>query len=208
MAPPIDLPAAQWDALRAAYADPPRHYHGFAHVQEMLRHHAAVASGPGWQQPVETWLAALYHDAVYVAGRRDNEERSARLARDHATHWLPRAAIDLDRVAALIGMTARHGQITVDDLRGDPRPADAMHFLDCDMAILGAGDAAFDAYDRGIAAEYAHVPAPLFQAGRRRFLADLLARERIFLSDFFHVRHDVAARRNLARRLAIGAPSA
>ena len=35
--PPVELPEAQWDALRAAYATPPRAYHNFGHVQEVLR---------------------------------------------------------------------------------------------------------------------------------------------------------------------------
>ena len=108
--------------------------------------------------------------------------------------------MDANRVAELIVFTARHGKFTPDDFAGDAVPADAMHFLDCDMAILGAEPAVFDAYDRGIAAEYrGHVPAWLFKLNRRRFLKALLARERIFLSDFFHQRLDAQARINLRR---------
>jgi predicted metal-dependent HD superfamily phosphohydrolase len=60
--------------------------------------------------------------------------------------------------------------------------------------------ATFDAYDRGIAAEYrGKLPAWLFRLNRRRFLKALLARERIFLSDFFHARLDARARSNLRR---------
>ena len=77
---------------------------------------------------------------------------------------------------------------------------EAARFLDCDMAILGADPARFDAYDRGIAAEYrGHVPGWLFKLNRRRFLKSLLARERIFLSGHFHARLDATARANLRR---------
>lgn len=70
------------------------------------------------------------------------------------------------------------------------------------MAILAAPAAVFDAYDEGIAAEYrGHVPSLLFRLNRRRFLAGLLERPRIFLSDYFHARCDAAARANLRRRL-------
>lgn len=199
---PIDLPQAQWEALRAAYATPPRAYHGFAHVQDLLRHYAEVDAGPGWRRPREVLLAVLYHDAVYVAGARDNEARSAQLAREHIARWLPDAGIDADRVAALIELTARHGSLEPADVDGEDAgdAADARHFLDCDMAILGADPAAFDAYDRGIAAEYrGHVPDWLFRVNRRRFLKGLLARERIFLSDHFHARLDARARNNLRR---------
>ena len=142
----------------------------------------------------------LYHDAIYEAGRRDNEARSAELAADHIARWLPDAAIDVDRVAELINLTARHGQFSPTDFARDPASADIKHFLDCDMAILGANPADFDAYDRGIAAEYrGHVPGWLFKLNRRRFLKGLLGRERIFLSEFFHDRFDAQARINLRR---------
>jgi len=195
---PLVLPAAQQAVLEAAYAVPARAYHNFAHVGEVLGHYAEVAAGPGWRHPAETWLAVLYHDAVYEPGRTDNEARSADLAREHIARWLPDAGIDAERVAALIALTARHGQ-----LRPDEVDEEAALFLDCDMAILGASPSRFDAYDRGIAAEYrGRVPAVLYRLNRRRFLKALLGRERIFLSDFFHARLDAAARANLRRALA------
>jgi predicted metal-dependent HD superfamily phosphohydrolase len=187
------LPDGQVAALAAAYAIPARAYHHFGHVRDVLARADEVAAGPGWRQPDEVRLAILYHDAVYEPARRDNEVRSAALARDHLRRW-PSAA-DVDRVAALVELTARHGRLAPDDV-----DADAALFLDCDMAILGAAPAAFDAYDRGIAAEYrGHVPGWLFAMQRRRFLKGLLSAPRIFLSDFFHARLDAAARINLRR---------
>ena len=191
---------AQRSALEAAYATPPRAYHDFRHVAEVLRDYAAVASGPGWRQPREVALAMLYHDAIYQPGRDDNEARSARFALEQIARWQPEAGIDVQRVAHLIGLTARHGGFVPADFDHDPAPDDARRFLDCDMAILGAEPAAFDAYDRGIAAEYrGTLPAWLFRFNRRRFLKALLARERIFLSDDFHARLDARARSNLRR---------
>lgn len=199
----VPLPAAQLDALHAAYATPPRAYHGFDHVEAVLGRFEEVDAGPGWHRPREAWLAVLYHDAVYVPGRRDNESRSAALAVDAIAHWLPDAGIDAARVARLIELTARHGQVAPVELGVGPDAVDARHFLDCDMAILGAAAADFDAYDRGIAEEYrGRVPAWMFRRGRRKFLEALLASERIYLSDWFHVRLDAPARANLRRVLA------
>jgi predicted metal-dependent HD superfamily phosphohydrolase len=195
MTPPLALPEAQQAALEAAYATPARAYHNFSHVREVLRHFEAVARGPGWAQPAEAWLAVLYHDAIHDAGNSDNEARSAALAAGHIARWLPDAGVDVRRVGELINLTARHGAFKPGDV-----DRDAALFLDCDMAILGADPAAFDAYDRGIAAEYrGHVPTWAFKLKRRRFLKALLARERIFLSEFFHARLDAQARINLRR---------
>ncbi|TWG88698.1 putative metal-dependent HD superfamily phosphohydrolase [Luteimonas sp. J16] len=195
-----DLPQGMLDALEAAYARPARAYHHFGHVREVLRHYDEVAAGPGWSQPWEVRLAVLYHDAVYEPGRTDNEARSAAFARAQIARWLPEAGVDVDRVAALIELTARHGQLARRDFEGSPLAADTCHFLDCDMAILGAEPAVFDAYDQAIAAEYrGHVPGWVFRINRRRFLKGLLARPRIFLSDFFHARFDARARANLRR---------
>jgi predicted metal-dependent HD superfamily phosphohydrolase len=192
---PLPLPSAQLDALKAAYATPPRAYHNFAHVEEVLRHYDEVTAGPGWTQPEEVRLAVLYHDAIYEAGRKDNEARSAELAVAHIDQWLADSGIDAARVADLINLTARHGTLAPQDV-----DRDAALFLDCDMAILAAEPAVFATYDRGITAEYrGHVPAWLFKLNRRRFLKALLAKERIFLSDWFHQRLDAQARINLRR---------
>lgn len=198
----IALPAGQLEALEAAYARPPRAYHDFGHVQEVLRHHDAVTAGPGWVQPVEVRLAVLYHDAIYEPGRKDNEARSAQFAVEEIGRWLPDATVDVRRVAELIELTARHGQLGPEDFGKTAVADDTRHFLDCDMAILGAEPAVFDAYDRAIAAEYRdHVPGWLYRINRRRFLKALLAKPRIYLSGFFHERYDAAARANLRRAI-------
>lgn len=191
----IALPEAQRSALETAYAAPPRAYHNFHHVLEVLRHCDEVEAGPGWRQAPEVHMAVLYHDAIYEAGRGDNEVRSAQLARQAIARWMPEENIDVERVVQLIELTARHGSLSPQQV-----DAEAALFLDCDMAILGASAGVFDAYDHAIAQEYLPiVPAEIFRQKRRAFLLDLLARERIYLSDFFHTRLDAAARDNLRR---------
>ena len=199
---PLVLPVEQEHALREAYASPPRAYHHFGHVQDVLTHYRAVDVGPGWHRPVEVWLAVLYHDAVYVPGRGDNEAASARLAVEHIERWWPQAGIDAQRVADLILMTARHGALDAEAAGPGEAGEDARLFLDCDMAILGATPEVFAAYDRAIAEEYSAVPRWLYRIKRRRFFKTLLASERIFLSDFFRDRIEAPARDNLRATLS------
>ena len=197
---PFDTPDGMLAELEAAYGQPPRAYHHFGHVREVLRHYRDATQDAGWTQPVEVALAILYHDAIYEAGRSDNETRSAELASARIAHWLPDTRIDIARVVELILLTARHGQHAPQDFGKTAVAEDTRRFLDCDMAILGAEPEVFDAYDRGIAAEYrGHVPGWLYRNRRRAFLKALLAKERIYLSDAFHARYDVAARANLRR---------
>jgi predicted metal-dependent HD superfamily phosphohydrolase len=183
-------------SVLAAYASPPRAYHSFSHVQEVLKHFHDVALRPGWKHPREVFLAILFHDAVYVAGRSDNEPRSADLALEACATFLPREALDTGRIRTLIELTARHGKLDRAELDDETRL-----FLDCDMAILGAAPAVFDAYDAAIAQEYASIPRLVYRFNRNRFLQKLLDAPRIFLSDHFHARLDAAARENLRRAL-------
>jgi len=187
------LPETLLRSVEDAYGRPPRAYHSWTHVQEVFRH---LASVPSWAHPREVELAALFHDAVYEAGRSDNEAKSANLAASAIAQFIPNAGIDVAYVRRLIELTACHGK-----LEGDGLDEDARHFLDADMAILGSEPAAFDAYNDGIAREYGHIPKLVFDFNRRRFLKKLLEAPRIFLSAFFHARFDAAARANLRRAL-------
>lgn len=178
-------------ALAAAYAEPHRAYHTADHIAELLRWFDVVHEEVGWRAPADVYLAIVFHDAVYDPTRHDNEARSAALARTLAGAG--------DTAVRLIELTAQHGRLEPAALDHD-----AAHFLDSDVAILGAAPEAFDAYDAAIAREYAHVPRDAYRAGRRAFLQAMLARERIFFSELFHARLEAAARANLARALARG----
>ncbi|WP_104987331.1 hypothetical protein [Sorangium cellulosum] len=191
------MPEPLWRAVRAAHGEPGRAYHNLDHVREVLARMDEVGRDIGWRSPREVFLAALFHDAVYAAGRHDNEARSAALAREAVARWLSGEGIDADLVARLILLTARHGALGPADVGED----EAL-FLDCDMAILGSDAAAFDAYDRGIAEEYGALPPEAYAAGRRRFFERLLAAEHIFLSPYFRGRLEGRARENLRRKLA------
>jgi predicted metal-dependent HD superfamily phosphohydrolase len=193
------VPVGLRDALARAYATPPRAYHGFGHVEETLEHFRSV---PAWDDPASVALALLFHDAVYVAGRGDNEQNSAAFAEASLRAFPPAITFDVERVKTLIGLTARHGSIS-----GHEVDSDAAQFLDCDMAILGSAPGRFDEYEQQIGIEYSHLPSDTFRAGRAAFLQRLLARPRIYLTEWFVARYEAAARRNLersVRRLGAG----
>lgn len=190
------LPDALLAELRAAYATPGRAYHTWQHVEDVALHYTQVARDIGWRAPNEVFVAILYHDAVYVPGGKTNEAESAVLTRSAVRRFSLETVLDMGRIERLIHLTARHGSLSVADVDRD----EAL-FLDCDMAILAAAPATFDAYERGIATEYSFLPVAEYAAGRRAFLARVLRAERIFLSRYFHDALDAPARANLARAL-------
>lgn len=194
---PFHVSPALLDALERAYAEPPRAYHHIGHVLEVLGHFRDVHT---WKDPRAVAGAILFHDAVYEPGRSDNERRSAELANELLAVHVP--GIDLERVASLILLTARHGSLRASDV-----DAEAALFLDCDMAILGSSPERFTRYEEEIAAEYSHVPREAYAVGRAMFFRKVLATESIFLSPFFRERLEAAARANIERALS-AAPSA
>jgi len=148
----IPLTAAHYAALAKAYGGPARAYHALGHACAVIEPWRDVDQRLGWTRRAETFLALIYHDAIYVAGRSDNEEASAASAREQIDGL---TALDMHEVERLIRLTAQHGRLT-------PRMVDrdAGLLLDCDMAILGAMPDDFAVYEAGIRSEYAHVPEP------------------------------------------------
>ena len=193
--PPNLIGASGWWAdLQARYSLPARAYHNIEHILEVLEQWSWVAAGPGWSDPTATWVAALLHDAVYSAGKADNEELSAEIVEP----WCQEFGfhVDVSRAEQLIRWTAEHGRLRRSDLDDD-----AALFLDCDMAILGARPDRFDAYSAAVREEYlAVLPEDRYEAGRRRFLEELLLQP-IFLSPAFEQKLGAQARENIQRAL-------
>ncbi|MDR7068676.1 putative metal-dependent HD superfamily phosphohydrolase [Pseudoxanthomonas japonensis] len=179
--------AALFARLKAAYAEPQRHYHTLQHLGECLSAFDAVhAQG---EHPHEVELALWFHDAVYDIKGHDNELRSADWARDA----LRDAGVDASpaqRVHDLI-MATRHTAV--------PSGQDEQLLVDIDLSILGAERARFDEYEQQIRKEYAYVPGFLFRRKRREILKGFLDRPAIYSTPDFHAALEARARDNLRR---------
>jgi predicted metal-dependent HD superfamily phosphohydrolase len=129
---------------------------------------------------------------MYDPMSKENEAQSAVLARDHLTQLS--APTDLTaQTCALIFATQNHFTA--------PRFGDDEVLLDADIAILGAPHDVYARYTAQIRAEYHIVPAPLFAAGRTRFLQGAAGWSRIFKTDVFETAYGDQARANLAWEL-------
>jgi predicted metal-dependent HD superfamily phosphohydrolase len=192
---PFAVSPALASELARCYASPPRAYHHLGHVVDVLGWFdwaQAGQAGQAWQRPGEVCAAVLFHDAVYVAGARDNELRSAEQARRAIEDHDELRGLDGARVSELIELTARHGKLSPGDV-----DAEAARFLDCDLAILASPRDRYRRYCDEIADEYRAIPAGAYRAGRRAFVHGLLARPQLFLSESFRGELEAPARDNL-----------
>jgi predicted metal-dependent HD superfamily phosphohydrolase len=179
-------------AAREAYASAGRFYHTWEHVLDCLEKlHSFPDSGRA------VFLALLFHDAVYVPGRQDNEARSAALASDVLRRHASLEPSELQAVERMILATRDHR------LAADARDRDVAVALDIDMSILGAPWERYRRYADDVRSEYcpAVTSARGFAAGRMAFLSGLLRPAPIFHTTEGVARWERPARENIAREL-------
>ncbi|QUL37031.1 hypothetical protein [Erythrobacter sp. JK5] len=180
--------------LRQRHSEPQRHYHDWSHIEALLTH---MADARGLLHDPDAVLhAILFHDAIYDPRAKDNERRSAALLVETAPA-IPAASLS----AARRMIEATEGHHLPGDLSGAAQ-SDCAHFLDMDLAILGASPERFVIYEDQIRREYAHVPDAAFREGRAAVLRGFAARPRLYFSAWGRERFEAQARRNLARSLA------
>lgn len=175
-----------------SYQSPGRFYHSWDHALACVE---ALRTIPCESGQV-TFLALLFHDAVYVAGRKDNESLSADLAvailRQHSK--LGEAA--LSEIHAIILATRDHKapSATSHDLKAA---------LDIDMSILGSSPEDYARYASAVRQEWCPsvTSDQKFTAGRITFLKGVLAEPRIFNLPEAVERWEAAARSNLLREV-------
>lgn len=182
--------AAVGAELLRRWAEPHRHYHGTAHLLEVLeRLEELFAAG----EPVSraTVLAAWFHDAVHDGTAGEDERRSA----DLVTELGPPAGLEPRTVAEVRRLVL----LTVDHAP-DPADRDGAALCDADLAVLGAPPERYRRYVAAVRREYAHLDAATFARGRAQVLRSLLAGQ-IFTTGHARARWEPAARRNVLAEL-------
>lgn len=193
---PSDLLTQARNAARPHYEQPHRHYHNWAHIEEML----SVANAQGWVLTPAQHVAILWHDAVYVPGldKGMNEKASALLMRDHMFRegWL----VD----SAGLQLADEAASIILDTIEHVPSSEAAKVVLDLDLYRLSVDAAEFDQHGAAIRSEYAALlarsadPEKAWREGRAAVYASFLGRERIYFSAG-GVEWEAGARGNLER---------
>jgi predicted metal-dependent HD superfamily phosphohydrolase len=193
--------------VKALYSNPlygeGRYYHVYNHALDVLLEVVFVHMEAPWKKVREVVAAALFHDVVYVTGAKDNEARSADVAREELECYGLATALDLEYVVQLIAVTAQHFE------KGARFTTEQRRFLDCDLAGLAAPWTVFCDQNTRIDQEYLESSSPLWfgitheKLYRRRaaWFEQVLKREYIFHSERGRKRYERLARENIARIL-------
>jgi predicted metal-dependent HD superfamily phosphohydrolase len=181
-------------SLLARYREPHRHYHGVAHLGAVIADVVVLVDELGVADPAAVVAAAMFHDAVYDPRRGDNEAASAQVARAALSSWAPAR---LEQVCRLILSTADYSKAAP----GVDVDAAAAILADADLAMVSADPNTYEAYRRGVRAEYAHLDDATWRLGRRRVLQSLMARDPFYATVRWAER-TTRARANLAAELA------
>ena len=189
-----DTIAAQYfEEILQHYSSKGRYYHNLQHLSELLT----------WLQndalQINDWQAVyasvFYHDIIYNPLRKDNEQKSAEIALER----LRKMGFDNTlgkKVYAWIVATQTH--------RASPEMAkdsDCLHFLDADLAILGAPIEKYEQYRQAVRREYTIFPDFIYRKGRKKALTQLLESPRLFATPFFNEKLEQQARANMLREL-------
>lgn len=188
------IPSELVNLLESKYSEPGRYYHDWSHVLACLN----AFSQERFQNPMAVRLAILFHDVIYFAGAKDNESKSADLARELMTRFLKADAELSNDVTTLILKTKNHWSHAVD------RSDDTRLFLDIDIGILGQPWDVYTKYSEGVRKEWAHSSRStlLFDFGRLHFLNQLAKRDSIFLTPKFREKFDSQAKSNILREMS------
>jgi len=185
-----ELVAQLFNEILKAYSSKGRYYHNLQHINQMLNSCLVYKDKIADIQNVR--LAIFYHDVVYSAKRKDNEERSAKLAVKHLKK-LNLPAEQIEKCSTYIVATKSHNNSLTD--------SDLDYFLDFDLQRLGADWIEYEEYSTQIRLEYRFYPDLIYKPGRKKVLEHFLKLKKIYKSPELFNLYENQARINLLKEL-------
>ncbi len=175
--------------LMSLYSPKHRPYHNLDHISISIDELHKVKHLS--DNPDEIEFAIWMHDAIYNPKLEDNEEKSADLAQIIANAiGLPKEKGK--RIYTLVMATKHNNYESTND---------GKLIADIDMIILGVTKSEFDKYSREIEQEYSFVDKLTYTKHRIKFVKNMLAKDRIYQTDYFRNKYEQQARQNLTEHL-------
>lgn len=178
-----------WSEIYSAYTSDDRHYHSLEHVEFMAK--------LALEHKLDIWdfetvqFSIFYHDLVYKAHKKDNEERSAEIAKKR----LEALGVGHKRIQKC------YDQILATKSHDGGRDTDTKILLDIDLAILGQDREAYKNYAVNVRKEYIIYPDELYYPGRIKVLQHFLDMKSIYKTEKFISLFEQNAKANLEYEL-------
>lgn len=183
----MDTAKRIFTVIKDSYGAANRCYHTLEHVQHCLAELDGYTMAVSNRKAIE--MALWLHDVIYVPEAGNNEELSSTAGFCYSLELSGSYSFAAE-VRRLIQATA-HGTEKV------CQAGDAAIVQDIDLSILGAEPDCFAEYETAIRKEYAHFPDEAYRKARIGVLQEFLARQQIYHTEFFHMRYEQQARRNI-----------
>lgn len=180
-----------WKEIETKYAEKGRHYHNLLHLDNMFGELDGVKSNISDFSQVS--FSVFYHDIVYNATSKSNEEKSALKAKER----LSELGLHQNDIKII------YDQILATQFHQKSEDQDTNYLLDADLSILGKDLETYLAYTRMIRKEYSIYPDLLYKPGRKKVLKHFLELESIFKTDYFREKYEIQARSNITAEIQL-----
>jgi len=175
------------------YSERKRYYHNLVHINAMLKQ--ASENKNNIQNYDEMLFAIWFHDIIYKATSKNNEEKSADFAKS-TLKKISNGKINIDNVYQLIMSTKTHEIVLT-------KNNDNAFLLDFDLSILGQSWEVYQTYIQNIRKEYKIYPDLLYKPARKKVLEHFLNRENLFFTEKYQDLFEDNARKNLEHEIQL-----
>lgn len=180
-----------WKEIETRYSEKGRHYHNLLHLENMFRELDAVKMNIS--DFTNLSFSVFYHDVIYDATSKANEEKSAAKAEKR----LAELHINQDKIS----LVSEQILDTKSHQRSDQE--DTNYLLDADLSVLGKDFKTYLEYTQNIRKEYSIYPDFLYKPGRKKVLKHFLELESIFKTEYFKEKYEAQAKENIAKELQL-----
>ncbi|MEI6426391.1 MAG: hypothetical protein WCO66_03495 [Candidatus Absconditabacteria bacterium] len=187
----ILLVSKEIEELASIYNASGNIYHNWSHISSCLAELEANKELAEDYKAIKE--AVLFHDIIYIPGKRDNEEESALFAENYLKNR-GESEEYCHKVRDLVLIT-KHNEI--------PVTKDQELIIDIDLSILGQDDQTYQNYTNNVKHEYQKAMPELtdeqFYLGRKNFLKKFLQKDKMYFTKTFSDKYESQARQNLQK---------
>ena len=174
-----------WSQVEKKYSEEGRYYHNLEHLENMFAELDAVEDKI--ENVAAVSLSVFYHDIIYDASSKSNEEQSAGFAKTKLKKLKVSSGL-IEKISDQIMATKAHRQ---------SESRDTNYLLDADLSILGKDLKTYIDYTKKIRKEYSIYPDLLYKPGRKNVLKHFLEWDTIFKTEYFREKYETRARENI-----------